>query len=479
MSLYKPSQFYAFCLFCCYSITTTAAELPNLNGIWTGALVIKRTQCEGLRRDGIRTNNNANFLIFKHDGNQFKIVLDDVLKSTGTAKINKDGSFKIADLSGAVGKQRESYEMLGQVKLNKIDFIFTGRNSDIRGDICQIKGTGRFYQTELKLKDLLDPAEEQGHKVTKPARLIRQVAKTRGVIGRRLKNTRRGNNPKRINQPAVTSLGDGLMFETNMGLNAGEGFTNIGLWTSYSRTEFDNDFITTKYDGHTDNFFIGMDKALNQSLLLGIAFGYEKTKVDTTFNQGEEETDGLTIAPYLGYSLNEHWSFDLSAGYSDLATDEFRISLDGTKEFASVDAQRWFLAGNINSFWTFDALSLSAYGGLLLAASQDETTVEASGRVISGDKTSLVQYNIGGEVAYFINNLEPFLNVTYNYDSYATEIEYFGTDTPDNDNNDLLVGFGARYYNDLGFTLMFEYNQRLNRADIDEKTITFNARWDF
>jgi len=45
---------------------------------------------------------------------------------------------------------------------------------------------------------------------------------------------------------------------------------------------------------------------------LGVAFGYDNGDIDTTFNQGNQDTDSYTIAPYFGALLTDTLSIDFT-----------------------------------------------------------------------------------------------------------------------------------------------------------------------
>ena len=117
----------------------------------------------------------------------------------------------------------------------------------------------------------------------------------------------------------------GFMINTLTGMNAGDTGALMGAWASYSYLDFNNDFAATSFDGQRHGGLAGLDIAPREDLLLGLSVGYEDTDIDTNFNRGNQQTDGFTVAPYLGYLLTDTWSVSASFGYSSLNTDQFRI----------------------------------------------------------------------------------------------------------------------------------------------------------
>ena len=279
-----------------------------------------------------------------------------------------------------------------------------------------------------------------------------------------------GGGPRRV--------GNNYMFEANTGLAAGDTFQNIGVWGSYAYSDFDNDFARTKYDGKRHMMFAGVDFSPRDDMVLGVSVGYEDTSIDTDFNNGKLDADGWTIAPYFGMILNDTWNIDVSAGWSEVDTDQNRNFGAITSD---VDTDRWFLSANINGFTQVDNWLLTGRAGLLNAQSNDDDFTEVGTGALTVDDrtTNLTQFTIGGEAAYAMGNFEPFVSAYYNNDLHASETVLTAGRQPSNDNDDVLVGVGFRYFNDDNLSISAQYDTRQGRDDIDEDTISINARWDF
>ena len=84
-----------------------------------------------------------------------------------------------------------------------------------------------------------------------------------------------------------------------------------------------------------------------------------------------------------------------------------------------------------------------------------------------------------GDVAYSYKNFEPFLNLSYQYDFELTEIAVTLGPQPSNDDDDVLMRVGVRYYDKNGISGNLEYNKRFERDDFDEDRIGLTVRIDF
>lgn len=272
---------------------------------------------------------------------------------------------------------------------------------------------------------------------------------------------------------------NGAMVEAQIGLSAGDDFEPVlvGVWGSFSHTRFENDFVRTKYDGTRNMFMGGLDFSPNDDTVIGVAFGYEKADIDTDFNGGAADSDGYTIAPYLGMVINDTWNFDISAGYSNLDTDQYRIQT-GTRITSDVDTSRWFFSGNLNGFTQRGNWLLTGRIGAMYATSKDDEFTESNSLTTVGRTHKLGQFNLGGEAAYQMGDMEPFIGATYSYDMTATELDLLGSPQPSNDRTDFLLTGGLRFFSKTGMSGAVELSKRLGREDYSETTVNLNLRWD-
>jgi len=276
----------------------------------------------------------------------------------------------------------------------------------------------------------------------------------------------------------------GFMMESITSLNAGDNTASdllFGVWASYSYSDFENNFVTTAFDGERHGFLVGADLVLGEKTILGIAVGYEDNDIDTTFNRGNQETEGISFIPYFGYLLDDTWSVDGAFGYSNMETDQFRTAPGTTTRINSfTDADRWFGALNLNGFTNYDNWLFTGRFGILYANHDQDSFVESDGTLIANLVSELGQINIGGDVAYSYGEFEPFARVTYEYDWTITEVGVLGGGPqPSFDKDDVLIGAGVRYFGTNNISGNLEWNKRLGRDDYDEDSFSITIRADF
>ncbi len=266
--------------------------------------------------------------------------------------------------------------------------------------------------------------------------------------------------------------------EGSTGLNAGDGQgLPYGIWGNYSYTNYENDLSVTAFDGSSHGFLGGIDFGVFDNAVLGVALGYDLADIDTGFNAGNQDTDTITIATYFGALLDETLSVDFNIGYSRVDYDQFR-TLAGARITSSPEADRWFGSVNLNSIHYVDRWIIGGRVGLLYATSTIDSYTESNGTIVSSSRFKVSTASIGGDVAYSYKEWEPFLNLAYQYDYQLTEISAVGG-TPANDNDDILLTTGIRYFEKSGISGNLEYSKRLLREDYDEDRISMTIRIDY
>jgi hypothetical protein len=390
----------------------------------------------------------------------------------------------ISNLSGSIdtaGNVNGTFQIVEPTVT--INFTFSGT---LIGNTLSISGTwaddgppnctGTFSATLTRAGGdvIVDPEITPSNVLTAPLLLNLQVKAITANLNTRIGDVLRGI----AIGPRQTA--SGFMWQGLSGLNAGDRMINYGIWGSYSYSDFENDFVSTAFDGHRHSFLAGFDISPWENTVFGVALGYEGSDIDTGFNSGNEETDGYTIAPYAGYLLSENWSIDASVGFSWIDSDQFRTDPGtGDRITSSPSADRWFGTFNVNGFTSWRNWFFGSRIGILHAENKQESFTESDGTFRSSFTNKLSQWNIGGDVAYSFGQFEPFARVTYEHDFSMTEIAVTSGPQPSNDNDNFLFGAGLRYFGRNGLSANLEWNKRVDRDDFDEDTFSFTARMDF
>jgi outer membrane autotransporter protein len=275
------------------------------------------------------------------------------------------------------------------------------------------------------------------------------------------------------------------------GLAAGDSYSNWSVWSSFSHNKFDADIPINsnvqpiaRYDADQSAVYIGADKLINK-WLIGLAVGYETTDIDTLYNGGNNETDGITVAPYAAYLINDIFSVDFAAGYSSLNTETDRIdNTNGSTINGDFDSDRWFVATNLNATLFRGPWLLGGRIGLLYTEEEQDAYTETGGataRTLGERHIDLTQGLIGVNIAYSGNKFEPFASVTYYNDlgrdngtSAGGLPGSVGATQPDDD-DEFLTGLGVRYFGDM-VDGSLEWNGVVNRHNFNGHSVLLNLR---
>jgi hypothetical protein len=272
-----------------------------------------------------------------------------------------------------------------------------------------------------------------------------------------------------------------IMFDNTMGRAAGDKLEGVGAWGSYSYMDFEND-STVGYDGLRHNFMIGMDIKPRDNMVAGISVGFETTDIDTTFNTGNIDSDGYTIAPYFGLLIDDNWSLDALAGYSSIDTSQYRTTA-GSRVNSSTDSERWFASANLTYAVAFsDKYYLEGRGGIMSADEQQDAYTESDGTVRATSRVAITQLSLGGTVSYLgYDNFMPYLGLTYNYDASTNgpQLVSAAGNVIGDDDDDILSSLGLRYSDDSNISAGFEWNHRFDRNDFEEDTLNLDVRVQF
>ncbi len=465
------------------------ATFPNVRGIFVGLDTFAETGCTAplpASSSGvdpiiivINSQSGANFSgTARENSGGTPVTLTGTIDPAGSV----NGTF-IEPSSGTFNGGSGTFG--GTLNGNRLSFSYSGSDNPGPG-ACSSFG-GSVVSTRAPVATV--SAAAPGTVVTKTQTAARKASALATIVGVRVSNIfRPQGSPQRTPQPTnevgVSSIPNGMMFQT--GMAAGEDFAfPYGFWGSFSRTDSEDDFSTTAFDSTRYNFIFGGDFSPREGLIMGLALGYETQEVDTYFNGGQQDVDGYTVVPYLALRLGEHYSLDLSFGYSSVDTDQFRLALVGglpvgAQVSSAVDSERYFFSGNLTTNRAYGNWNLSGQVGGLWAKDVQDAFSESNGTAVAGSNFKVGQWRIGGEAAYAWGAFEPYARATFEYDFTRTKAVFApGVAAPKFDQTDVLAGFGVRYFADNGMSGSLEYSTVLGRENYSEDTIQFLIRAEF
>lgn len=280
----------------------------------------------------------------------------------------------------------------------------------------------------------------------------------------------------------------------SIGRSAGGNLGGWGFWLSYSRSTFDADLPINSgvqpiasYDATQNSALFGADRLFGDRWVLGLAVGLEDSNIDTAYNGGDNESDGYTIAPYAAFLINNVFSIDATAGYTDLSYDTRRIdNISGGTISADFDADRWFAAANLNARVQHNKWLFGGRIGILYTEETQDGYTETgpnTARTIAERKIDLTQLVVGVNAGYSFGRFEPFVSLYYLNDLSRDDGVGAGGlpanvgDTQPEDDDEFQAGMGFRYFGDV-LSASLEWNNTIGRNKFDGDSLFLTLRCD-
>lgn len=279
-------------------------------------------------------------------------------------------------------------------------------------------------------------------------------------------------------EQAQTTAGKAPILEFGSGRGAGADGKRFGFWVSGQWTSFEDDNSSTAADGNLWAAMVGADYRITNWLVAGIAGGYENTDLDTSFNRGNINGDGYTVAPYLVFNLGKIFSLDVTGGYTWLEYDVERKTLDtnsnftSTKSTGSFDGERWFGASNLNADWAINRWRLGASAGVLFASEKHDSFTESNGTRRDAVHADLGRASINGKLGYAFPYITPWVKGGFEYDFTRDDVRVGNGDTAAaNDDSRFVVGVGLDLHMGSIVTGRIEGTTVLGDDDVSAYTV--------
>ncbi len=141
---------------------------------------------------------------------------------------------------------------------------------------------------------------------------------------------------------------------------------------------------------------------------------------------------------------------------------------------------------NLNAFWTINKILLGAHTGYLWVEEDHDSFSEidtsgVNGASAVGDRDfDLGQFRIGFDVAYnYESFLEPYAGIDYVNDTTREDVVVAtGLAQPENDEDEIFVTLGIRYFGSAGVTGDLQYTIGASRENMDSSGVMATLRFD-
>jgi hypothetical protein len=190
---------------------------------------------------------------------------------------------------------------------------------------------------------------------------------------------------------------------------AGDSDSNWSIWFTPARSSFANNVQPFTSKGDVTLGLVGLEYNHEDRLVGGVALSVDRLSATTTYNGGKLTGGGVTVSPYMVYSLNEAWLLDASFGVGRSNLDSQVGSVTG-----SPSTDRFFSSVGVTHLRMFGKATMM--GKASFNYFNDDIKAYQSSDLVVNDplQTKLSQFKIGGQVSYDAKPLVPFFGV-YQY----------------------------------------------------------------
>lgn len=276
-----------------------------------------------------------------------------------------------------------------------------------------------------------------------------------------------------INPTPVTKL----FAAGNRGSNAGAKDKRFGIWLLGSYSDIESNKLDADFDGDIVNFVGGADYRLTNKIIAGVAVSYEAVDVDTGFNNGTFENDGIGITPYVVFALNKNITFDINGSWTTLNNDTTRAN---NTIIGSFDSDRYTAGANLTFSHSVKKFFMSATAGFLYIKEDQDGFTESNGTVVAANEISIGQGRIGATVGYNAGKWQPWVSLRAENEFWAPSDVVSGNgNVIANDTFGLVVGAGVNFTFSDAVSGGVSFTTTEARDDLDLYTITGRLRVNF
>lgn len=236
-------------------------------------------------------------------------------------------------------------------------------------------------------------------------------------------------NPRAAMGPQRIQIGS-----NKSGMAAGGSAEQWNAWLNASRASIGNTYqnltigADTRFEGNVDNLIGGIDYGLNKDWVVGASFGFDKTTLDTAFNNGSLTSNGAMIAPYVSFQLNKVVSLDAIIGYAE-GDSTIQSNLFGPTN-GSQQFTRNFGALNLSATQWAESWQLTGKVSYLVAEEKLKDYTDSIGSTTFGQTNRMQQIRLSGQVGYWKDGIMPYAGLTYSNDISAPTSVVSGFELP-------------------------------------------------
>lgn len=237
-------------------------------------------------------------------------------------------------------------------------------------------------------------------------------------------------------------------------------------WISFSQSNVAYQYQPLQSSGHVSLTLAGADYTFKNNMTLGLVAGWDTTRIGTTFNGGNLNSNGYMVGPYFNWRITPNWSLDLATafGHANMSqTDNSVGSVTGNYGDKRALGSASLAYSTLMGKWI-----LTGRGSLLATEDKYDTFTLSNGVTINSTTNRLTQVRAGGQAMYNGGVILPYAGLYYFNDIQRVTQAAVGGSTPANDRDGFQAQLGlqivpkGQVYGGLMFSTDFGRSQVKN-----------------
>jgi lipopolysaccharide assembly outer membrane protein LptD (OstA) len=262
------------------------------------------------------------------------------------------------------------------------------------------------------------------------------------------------------------------------GVASGSPASKLTVWGAASGADVSTSYVNQLWDGRVNSAIGGVSYAVSDKLLAGVSLAYTDSRVNMVFTKGSNNTTSYSVAPYVGYKINDMFSIDAVLGFG--ASEADTSSASGTIT-AKPKSDQTFLSANLTGTQWYGDLQVTGKAGLVHAIDRQKSYSNNLGASVAGSTSTTQQLVLGGQVGYWMNGFMPFAGLKYTNDIRHVDVVMPAgtTPLPANDKDSFTVELGANMFSKGSISGGVSYSSELGRKEMKNNSLLGNINYRF
>jgi len=253
------------------------------------------------------------------------------------------------------------------------------------------------------------------------------------------------------------------------GLAAAPGDKVWNAWASVARSSIAYNFQPLQSSGNVDVLIVGVDRTLDNKVIVGLAIAGDSTSVNTQFNGGNMSGRGTTYSPYVAVPLNRNWTADATVGWGQTTVKTNALGVSGENKVDRTMGNVGVTYRALVNQWMF-----TGRGAYLSVNDNLGAYTMSNGQFVADGTVRISQMRFGGQATYNAGSVFPYVGATYIYDLKAPNQAAVNGVSAANDRDGVQGVLGLQFKSAGALYGGIQYSSEMSRKQIKNDQLQLN-----